>query len=86
MPRRPTSKYLQTGRQLKAARALAGMTQKELAAASGLHINTLKYAEQLQIITSRRWHTIDPIVEALAEAGIGVSADPTPMVWILDCT
>lgn len=37
--------FLRSGRHLKAARALAGLSQRQLAAAAGLHFNSIKYHE-----------------------------------------
>jgi len=36
---------LTTGNQLKAARALAGLEQKDVAGASGVHVNTIRSME-----------------------------------------
>ena len=35
-----------TGRHLKAARALVGLSQRELTAAAGIHFNSVKYHEE----------------------------------------
>ena len=45
-PRKGKAMFLKNGRQLKAARVLAGQTQRELATAAGLHENSVKYWER----------------------------------------
>ena len=60
---------LRTGRQLKAARALAGLSQRQLAEDSGLHPKTISYWEKrgrcgLQQDYKQR------IVDALAARGV----------------
>ena len=40
-----------TGRQLTAARALAGITQEQLAERAGLHVNSIRYMERQGWIT-----------------------------------
>jgi transcriptional regulator with XRE-family HTH domain len=59
---------LRSGRHLKAARVLAGMTQRQLAAAAGLHTNAVKYWErETQSIGG---HAVGRMVTALAANGI----------------
>ena len=65
---------LRTGRQLKAARALAGLSQRQLAEYSGLHPKTISYWEArgrcgLQQDYKQR------IVDALAARGVQLLED-----------
>ena len=58
----------ENGRHLKAARTLAGMTQRQLAQAAGLHPNAVKYWERQ---SSRiGGHAVSRMREALAGAGV----------------
>ena len=59
---------MRNGRHLKAARTLAGMTQRELAQAAGLHPNAVKYWERHQVRIGG--HAVSKMVEALAAAGV----------------
>lgn len=69
---------LQTGRQLKAARVLAGIDQVELARRANLHTNSIRYLERQSRI--RTWHSRDRVLEALAGLGIECFASPAPGV------
>jgi DNA-binding XRE family transcriptional regulator len=60
---------LRTGRQLQAARALAGYDRTQLAKAAGLTAHTIKRLE-LQDRISAHINTVDAIEKALAEAGV----------------
>ncbi|MEP0321283.1 helix-turn-helix domain-containing protein [Bauldia litoralis] len=59
---------MRNGRHLKAARTLAGMTQRHLARAAGIHPNAVKYWERQ---TSRiGGHAVTRMRDALAVAGV----------------
>ena len=55
-----------TGRQLAAARVLAGITQEQLAERAGLHVNSIRYMERQGWITTG--HSSGLVAEALANA------------------
>lgn len=57
-----------TGRQLAAARALAGITQEQLAGRAGLHVNSVRYMERQPKITTG--HSSELVTEALADIGV----------------
>lgn len=61
------------GRYLKAARVLAGLTQRQLAKAAGLHANSVEYHEQQR----RRigGHAVSKMQEALAAAGVTIGEE-----------
>lgn len=59
---------LRSGRHLKAARVLAGMTQRQLAQAAGLHVNAVKYWERDHGRIGG--HAVSRMIEALAAAGV----------------
>ena len=59
---------MRNGRHLKAARTLAGMTQRQLAQAAGLHPNAVKYWERQQERIGG--HAVDKMLEALAAVGV----------------
>lgn len=61
-------KYRITARQCRGARGLLGMSQRDLAAASGVHLQTLLDFEKGHRIP--RGPTMQAIVRALEEAGI----------------
>jgi hypothetical protein len=68
-----------SGRQLRAARVLAGLTQAQLAAVTGNHENACRYWESRgesppTCIDS----TLDRIELALADHGVVVFSKPTP--------
>jgi transcriptional regulator with XRE-family HTH domain len=68
------------GAQIKAARALLGWHQTELAAAAGVHFNSLLSLEKLGRISDAtrelRSGTIERVEKALREAGISIYAHP----------
>jgi transcriptional regulator with XRE-family HTH domain len=64
-----------TGRQLAAARVLAGITQKQLAEHAGLHVNSVRYMERQERITTG--HSSGRVAEALANAGVTFFTLPT---------
>jgi len=59
---------LSSGRYLKAARVLAGLTQRQLAGAAGLHPNSVKYWEQDSSFICG--YAVDRMVEALDRHGV----------------
>lgn len=64
-----------TGRQLAAARVLAGLTQDQLAERAGLHVNSVRYLERQQRITTG--HSSERVAEALADFGVVFFTLPT---------
>jgi transcriptional regulator with XRE-family HTH domain len=63
------------GRQLAAARALAGITQEQLAERAGLHVNSIRYMERQPRITTG--HSSERAAEALANEGVIFFTLPT---------
>ncbi len=59
-----------TGRQIAAARALAGLSQKQLAQAAGLHPKTLTHWEAREEKWGMAGFAIDRIVDAFTARGI----------------
>ena len=57
------------GRHLRAARTVAGLNQAELAAAAGIHFNSVKYWENSRNGRPAGW-AVDRIVQALANKGV----------------
>ena len=72
---------LKTGRQLKAARALAGIKQLELAKAAGLHVNSIRYMERKHWITNTP-SIVKRVIAALERFGVVLVSDPTPGVYM----
>lgn len=64
-----------TGRQLAAARALAGITQEQLAERAGLHVNSIRYMERQPRINTG--HSSGLVAEALADVGVVFFTLPT---------
>jgi len=62
-------------RQLKAARALVGWSQEELASAAGVSVPTIKRLEAREGELAGRQSTADKIHHALKEAGIEFISD-----------
>jgi transcriptional regulator with XRE-family HTH domain len=62
-----------TGRHLKAARALAGLSQRQLAAAAGLHFNSVKYHEEKS--GPLNGYAVDKMAEVLSRQGVATSTD-----------
>jgi hypothetical protein len=58
----------QSGRQLAAARMLAGVTQEELASQAGLHVNSIRYLERQNYITTG--HSSQRVTDAMAAMGV----------------
>lgn len=82
---------IQTGCQIRAARALAGWTRQELAIAAGLHRQTIRYWEMRKLIpppllSGRR--NREPVAcrrmrEAFERVGLEFIAKPGPGVCIV---
>lgn len=66
---------LQTGRQLKAARMLAGLKQSELARAAGVNVNTVRNMEAKERIGTA-WSTRQ-LEAALLEHGVELFVKPS---------
>lgn len=68
------------GAQIRAGRALLGWHQTELAAAAGVHWNSIQAVEKMGRITppnrQRRRFVIERLESALEEAGIVIHANP----------
>ena len=73
-----------TGRQLRAARTLAGLTQKQLAQAVGVHERAVRYweAKNDNAPTSTP-SSLEMIEAALRDRGVIVFAEPTPGVRLV---
>ena len=76
----PNIAGLALGRQLRAARVLAGLEQAELARAARLHVNSVRRLERMAAIPASSWHATERIVRALGDHGVEVVATPTPSV------
>ena len=62
---------LTTGNQLKAARALIGVEQKEIADAAGVHVNTIRSMEAAGMSSiSGRAQNVQAVQRVLEERGI----------------
>ncbi len=72
---------LVTSGQIKAARALAGISQKELAGRAGLHVNSVRYLERQGYLTTD--HSRQCVEEALARSGVEVFISPSIGVRLL---
>jgi transcriptional regulator with XRE-family HTH domain len=57
-----------SGRQLAAARILAGITQEELASQAGLHVNSIRYLEKQDSISTG--HSSERVADAMATIGV----------------
>jgi hypothetical protein len=64
---------MRSGLHLKAARVLAGMTQRQLAQAASLHVNSVKYHEQQRCRIGG--HAVSRMQEALAVAGVTIGEE-----------
>ena len=68
-----------TGRQLRAARVLAGLTQRQLAIESGFAARAAKYWESREdILPTCIASSLAAIEETLRRHGVEVFAAPTP--------
>jgi len=72
------SKNLVTGRQLRAARVLAGLTQKTLGAALGLNERSIRFWERKHDRRPTGAPNDRRIEEALLAHGVLLFAEPTP--------
>lgn len=75
-----------SGRQIKAARALAGLDQASLARLAGLHRNAVVYWERRDSIEEPPYEPIAVRMmrSALKSAGVITTSDPAPGVQL--CT
>jgi len=70
-----------TGKQIKAARALAGLDQRHLATAASLHVNAVRYWERRRSFPGRSEpFAVRRIRKALETLGITSFVNPTPGV------
>ncbi|HVD17205.1 MAG TPA: helix-turn-helix transcriptional regulator, partial [Propionibacteriaceae bacterium] len=74
---------LSSGRQLKAARVLAGHTQESFAAICGYHVRSCIYWEAQPGLPTTNLHTLKNIEDALRSCGVVVFSDPAPGVRLL---
>jgi DNA-binding XRE family transcriptional regulator len=73
-----------SGRQIRAARMLAGLTQAELARAAGCHPRSVRYWENKgSNPPTNVASTLDSIEQALNQHGVIPFSTPTPGVRIL---
>ena len=72
--------HLKTGRQLRAARALAGLTQRSLGAALGVDQRMIRFMERrhYSMPTRRKYHA--RIEQVLLAHGVRLISDPAPGV------
>jgi hypothetical protein len=78
---RGKSFQLVSGRQLRAARNLAGLTQVEFSLEAGFNPKAAKYWEaNLDRPPSTSTRTINRIEQTLAKLGVTVFSEPTPGV------
>ncbi len=75
----------QNGRHVKAARALAGLKQSELALLANLHVNSVKRLEGLHRIPFRD-HAAECVGKALLAKGIIADVLPVAHVRLADVT
>jgi transcriptional regulator with XRE-family HTH domain len=67
-----------TGRQLRAARVLAGLTQKQLAQAAGVHERAARYWEMKESkVPTSTASSLEKIESVLRDHGVIVFATPT---------
>ena len=72
------SRNLVTGRQLRAARTLAGMTQKDLAAALDVNERAVRFWERKHDSRATSAPNDVRIEQALLKHGVILFAEPTP--------
>jgi transcriptional regulator with XRE-family HTH domain len=72
------SKNLVTGRQLRAARVLAGLTQRTLGAALGVDERAVRFWERKHDRRPTGSPNDARIVRALSDHGVVLFAEPTP--------
>jgi predicted transcriptional regulator len=66
---------MMTSGQLKAARALLGIDQKQLAALAGVSLPTVQRMEASDGVVRGTVETLTKVIEALGEAGIDLIGD-----------
>jgi predicted transcriptional regulator len=66
---------MMTSGQLKAARALLGIDQKQLAALAGVSLPTIQRMEASDGVVRGTVETLTKVIEALGEAGIDLIGD-----------
>lgn len=66
----PHGRILPTGVQIRAARAAVGLSVQELAAATGLGVNTVRRAEAVDDTVPLTMVNADRLVEVLEELGV----------------
>jgi transcriptional regulator with XRE-family HTH domain len=72
---------LPTGRQLRAARALAGIEQREVARRARVSINTINRMEKADDKPVRGYaENVERVVNALRKAGVEITADGVRLV------
>lgn len=72
--------HVASGRHLAAARILAGLTQAQVAKASGLHRNAVSYWERRSAIG--RSHAVTQIERALEENGVKLARIPAVTITL----
>jgi len=68
-----------TGNQMRAARALAGVTQQDVADAAGVHVNSIRYWESKKSM-DRSGYAIGRVENALRNFGVEFTFHPAPGV------
>ncbi len=79
----PNPPRLVTGAQIKAARALLGWRRIDLAAAAGLHANSVAYWEGQPSMPPREPFACQKMRAALQSAGVVTVSTPAPGVCLL---
>ena len=67
---------LPTGALLKEKRNSAGLTQRELAARAGLHLNSVNSLEQFAVVPGTSWHALGLVSKVLRDCGAKI-----PVAW-----
>ena len=75
---------LVTGRQLRAARALAGLTQKTLGHALGIDQRAVRFWERKHDQRPTNFRNLIKIEQCLLDHGVMVFAEPTPGARLRD--
>jgi DNA-binding XRE family transcriptional regulator len=74
-----------TGRQLRSARILAGLTQREFSKAVGVNERAVRYWELKEIkLSTSVPHSLEQIGAVLRRHGVIVFSSPTPGVRLVD--
>lgn len=77
------SALFKDGNHVKAARAMAGLKQSELASLAGLHVNSVKRLERLAHVRCRG-HVANRVAEALKRRGVIAATVPMPLVRLAE--